>query len=228
MAYTDTDRSHNRTATLIAVATLHVAVGYVLVNGLAAKVLPFINDRVTTVFIPSDPPKPPPPTPQPADKAAPDTSQVTVTDLPFAIPAAAPTFAAINEEYTRSAGDDVGTVLYPVATPTPEPLPPPAPRFAPKAAVPLGTPARWVSPDDYPTAELRREHEGTTRFRLGIASDGRVTSCTITATSGWPVLDAAACAKLTARAKFRPATDEGGEAVAGSYANKVLWDIPEE
>ncbi len=226
MAYTDTDRSRNRTATLITVAALHVAAGYVLVNGLAAKVLPFLDDRITTVFIPSDPPKPPPPTPQPTDKAAPDNSRVTVTDLPFAIPTAAPTFAASNEEDTRSAGDDLGTVLYPVATPTPEPLP--TPRFAPKAAVPLGNPARWVSPDDYPTAELRREHEGTTRFRLGIGSDGRVTSCTITATSGWPGLDAAACTKLTARAKFRPATGEGGEAVAGSYANKVLWDIPEE
>jgi protein TonB len=95
-------------------------------------------------------------------------------------------------------------------------LSPPAARFTPKAAAPLGDPARWVSPDDYPAGELRRGHEGTTRFRLSIGSDGRVSNCAVTGSSGWPVLDAATCTKLAARGKFRPATNEAGEKVAGT------------
>jgi protein TonB len=61
-----------------------------------------------------------------------------------------------------------------------------------------------------------------------IGSDGRVTNCAVTGSSGWPLLDAAACTKLSARGKFKPATGEDGENVSGSYANAILWDIPEE
>ena len=61
--------------------------------------------------------------------------------------------------------------------------------------------------NDYPTAELSAGHEGITRFRLSIGTDGKVQSCEITESSGFPRLDQAACANLKKRARFVAATD---------------------
>lgn len=224
MAYTDTYRSHNKTATIAAVAALHFAVGYVLVTGLVATAFPpepqgplIARDFPTA-------PKPPPPEPT-TTKPAKDDSHVTITDSPYVIPTATPTFTFDPGPTSLGTQDGVGEAKFPVPEVT---YSPPAPRFTPRAASPLGNPANWVSPDDYPTSELRLEHEGTTKFRLSIGTDGKVTGCTVTTSSGWPRLDAAACAKLTARGKFKPATGEDGEKTAGSYASSVKWDIPAE
>ena len=227
MAYTDTDRSRNRSATIVVVAALHVAAGYALVNGLASSAIPFIEERIIGEFIIEDKPKPPPPAQKPTEKAAPDNSHVTVTDRPFVIPTAAPTFAASNDKDKPSAGDDIGTVLYPVATPTPEPLPPP-PLFTPRTARPRGDTGGWVTTNDYPTRDIREGNEGTTGFRLAIGTDGRVTGCTVTRSSGHPGLDAATCSKMSARGRFEPASDETGAKVAGSWAYTVKWQLPKE
>jgi periplasmic protein TonB len=223
MAYTDTYRSRNRTAALAAVAALHIAAGYALVTGLASDLMPEIRDRLAGYQLPIDPPKPPPPTPVRSDPP-PDDSHVTVTRTPFAIPTATPTFTFDPGPTSLGTEDAVGEAAFPTPTPS---YSPPAPRFTPRGASPLGNPASWVSPDDYPTSELRLEHEGTTKFRLSIGTDGRVESCTVTGSSGWPRLDAAACAKLAARGRFKPATGDDGEKTAGSYASSVRWDIPE-
>ena len=61
-------------------------------------------------------------------------------------------------------------------------------------------------------------------YHLG---DGRVADCQIVGSSGWPVLDAVACQKIAARARFAPATDSGGEAVVGSFTSNIRWVIPE-
>jgi periplasmic protein TonB len=68
---------------------------------------------------------------------------------------------------------------------------------------------------------------GKARFRLEIAADGRVTGCTITASSGHPQLDAATCALVSKRAKFQPARGSNGEPVAGTYSNAIDWQLPE-
>lgn len=223
MAYVDTYRSRNRPAVIAVVAALHVAAGYALVTGLAASIVPIIKDPFVSTFVPMDPPKPPPPAPQPSAKPA-DTP-VTVTRTPYAMPSAAPSFTPGPVATSAAVDDGIDIAAFPTPTPT---FSPPAPRFLPKAATPLGNPARWVSPDDYPPGELRRGHEGITKFKLTIGSDGRVMNCAVTGSSGWPLLDAAACAKLTARGKFKPATDETGAVVSGTYSSSMLWDIPDE
>ena len=67
---------------------------------------------------------------------------------------------------------------------------------------------------------------GKAKFRLEIAADGRVTSCTITGSSGYLALDQATCALVSRRAKFQPARGNDGEPVAGSYANTIDWQLP--
>lgn len=224
MAYVDSYRSRNRPAVVAVVAVLHLAAGYALITGLAASFIPEVANRLAGYQLPIDPPKPH--APQPSTKAAdPLDSTVTVTRTPLVLPAPGPTFTPGPVATTPADGDGIDMVTYPSPTPT---FSPPVPRFTPRVAAPLGDPARWVSPDDYPPGELRREHEGVTRFRLSIGTDGRVTNCAIIGSSGWPALDAAACAKLSARATFRPAIDENGDKVSGSYTNGVLWNIPDE
>jgi TonB family protein len=92
---------------------------------------------------------------------------------------------------------------------------------------PKGDISRWVSIEDYPGNAKREGREGTAGFRLAVGSDGKVFGCTITTTSGHSDLDAATCTSMTKRARFDPAKDAGGNAVAGSYQSRVCWKLPE-
>ena len=90
----------------------------------------------------------------------------------------------------------------------------------------LGDPREWISPDDYPPAALRIGAAGVTRFRLDIDVNGQVTGCTVTQSSGNADLDVTTCTLLTRRARFTPAQDRQGHALAASYSSAVSWQIP--
>ena len=220
MAYVQTPSSHRRTLTIGAVATLHVALGYALVTGFAATVMEDVYNYMPTRDYPVDPP---PPAPQPSVEPSKATDrQELIAPRPDLNLGKRPTTAT---EFT----------LIPLPQPTglataePGPLPPepsPGASFTPRGAVPLGSPGKWVSSDDYPASELRLEHEGVSRFRVTVGADGRVRNCEVTASSGFPALDRAACTNVAKRARFRPATDASGAAVGGSYTSAVKWEIP--
>ncbi|WP_260922956.1 energy transducer TonB [Novosphingobium sp. 9] len=93
-----------------------------------------------------------------------------------------------------------------------------------QAPRPNGNPGAWVLPDDYPKGGA----QGRTGVRLAVAADGRVTSCTVTSSSGNDELDQTACARLAERATFYPATNDKGRAVAGTYSTAVKWTQDEE
>ena len=218
MAYASPNSRNGKTATLTAVALLHIAGITALVTGLTVSWTPHVDPPLSGAQIPLDPL----PLPEPVDQTKPKTpiadpltsAPVPLVDLtPRSGPLVLPSFTP------PAIGDPGPLVIDP-------PSPSPSPRFSPKSAMPLGRPGSWVSPNDFPTTDLRLGHTGVTRFRLGIGSDGRVTSCTITASSGWPGLDSATCARLTQRARFTPASDESGAKVAGSFASSVRWEIP--
>jgi protein TonB len=95
-----------------------------------------------------------------------------------------------------------------------------------RPATPIGNPGEWVTTRDYPSSELTRRVAGTTAFRLAVDSEGAVADCTVTASSGSPVLDATACALIKVRARFTPATDFNGKNIGGFYANRVRWVMP--
>lgn len=99
-------------------------------------------------------------------------------------------------------------------------------RFEPKNAIPKGYPGSWVGFYDYPSQALLEEREGTTRFRLTIGPDGRVSGCEVTGSSGSPDLDSTTCAKVWVRARFAPATDSEGNPTIGTYSNAVRWVVP--
>ena len=115
-----------------------------------------------------------------------------------------------------------------VPPPAPPPIPTAQTASQPYKPKPVGNVGNWVTANDYPARALAMEEAGTTAFRLEVSATGSVTSCTITQSSRHPDLDVATCKALTRRAKFEPAVDYQGRAVASMYSKKVRWQIPVE
>jgi len=97
----------------------------------------------------------------------------------------------------------------------------------PTPAVPTGSPGEWVTAGDYPAPAMAFGMTGVTGFRLTIDPAGQPGRCEITQSSGFDVLDQAACNLIMQRARFTPATDANGHPAEGSYANRVLWVLPQ-
>lgn len=92
------------------------------------------------------------------------------------------------------------------------------------AATPLSSPANWISTADYPASALRASEEGGVGFALEIGPDGRVRSCTITASSGSPTLDQTTCSLITLRARFAPTGTAAPTPM--TYRSRVMCKIP--
>lgn len=86
----------------------------------------------------------------------------------------------------------------------------------------------YFSADDYPAAALRANEQGMTGVQVEVGENGRVASCTVTASSGSSALDAATCRIIRARTRFRPARDGAGTPVTGRAYYRVAWRLPEE
>jgi len=89
-----------------------------------------------------------------------------------------------------------------------------------------GTTQSYISPDDYPAAARGTRAHGVVGFTLTINTDGRVIGCTITRSSGSPVLDAATCRIIQRRARYTPAMDSNGNPVIGTIAQQIEWRAP--
>ena len=218
MAYADQELSGNKIAAFVVVALLHLALGYALVTGLAYEGFKQVMKKVTTVDIKKDEPKKDEKPPPPKKDAAPP---------PIVVP---PPQVNINVrppplETTPVPMPPPPIQQLPIQAP-PAPAAPPPPRIQPKKAVPKGSPANWATTNDYPTRALREERAGTTGFRVSVGPDGRVTSCSVTSSSGSPDLDEATCSNVTRRARFTPATDGEGNPTTDSYSNRIRWVIP--
>ncbi|MBB3859760.1 protein TonB [Novosphingobium hassiacum] len=219
MAYADQQMSGNKITALIIVAILHVVVGYALVTGLAYEAIKKVKEVTSAVNIEEEkPPEEPPPPPPKQDTPPPP---IVAPPPPISFNAPAPQVQTVN------VAPPVALPPAPVALP-PAPAAPPPPRFSPKGAAPKGNPGSWATTNDYPSRALREEREGTTGFRVSIGTDGKVTDCQITRSSGSPDLDEATCANVRRRARFTPATDGEGQPTTGSYSNSVRWVIPKD
>lgn len=93
---------------------------------------------------------------------------------------------------------------------------------------PRGNPANWTRPDDYSPDEFEKLRKGKTVFRVQVGPNGRATDCTILASSGSAELDEKVCLNLKRRSRFRPATDNSGNPIAGHWTSDSHWQIPRE
>jgi TonB family protein len=145
--------------------------------------------------------------------------------------AASPAEAAQTSEPWGRAGpwDVLAFGQGDVSPPRPVPGPPAPPTGGRARSQPARAPASLVtyfSSDDYPAAALRAREEGPVGFRLEIDRTGRVSACAITSSSGSAALDSTTCALLVRRARFIPARDAKGRAVADSVRGRIVWRLP--
>lgn len=86
--------------------------------------------------------------------------------------------------------------------------------------------AAYLSPDDYPAVALRNNEQGQVDFTLDIGPDGRVSACRIRRSSGSAALDSATCRIMRSRARYTPARDARGIAVADRADATIRWVLP--
>lgn len=183
-------------------------------------------DPITVVDV--DSPKPPPEKAKPQPKQETQQRPKEVVDWvpPLIVTDPKPTFVETKPlnfpTTTLTVGHDD---VPPQPTYTPPPPPPPlSMRVEPaRAKANLGT---YVSDADYPSDAIRREEQGATRFKLAVGPDGRVTNCTVTGSSGSAALDTATCRLMKGRARFAPAHDSSGNAVADAVSSTIVWRLP--
>ena len=109
---------------------------------------------------------------------------------------------------------------------------PPAPDDEAAATPAIVQRTRPVSPlpdlvrlADYPAEAVSQSRQGRTALILSVGPDGRVASCQVRTSSGSPDLDEAACRLMRERARFTPARDSQGAAVADDYWSHVTWRL---
>lgn len=179
----------------------------------------FIRTIVDTISIPPPPPPhqlPQPPKSQPRQDT-PITTTKPIVDPPIEHPISYP-----PDPPPPPTGSLAGTETPPLP-PTPPP-PPPPPKFEPARA--HANLSSYVSDADYPDTALRGEEQGTTRFRLLVGSDGKVTNCIVTGSSGSSALDSATCRLMKSRARFTPARDSNGNSTTDNVASAIRWVLP--
>ncbi|WP_022686754.1 energy transducer TonB [Sphingomonas phyllosphaerae] len=222
MAYAARMDNSRRLTTIAGVAAIHGLLGYVFISGMAASFVHKMVDPFTVTNIPIETP-PPPLTPKPPTLEKVTPQQTTV----------APPLTAVVPIITTHTVDPVVVVPPPPMTGTfgngvVTVDPPVAPEAASKAAGVLarGDRNQWITTDDYPPSALRGEEQGVVGIALRIAADGRIDSCTVTASSGHVALDQATCRLYQRRARFTPARDDAGTPVAGTFTDRVRWQLP--
>lgn len=97
--------------------------------------------------------------------------------------------------------------------------------LANRPASPVGSPAAWVTPDDYPQDVLHRGGQGTVAVAFVVDAQGAATQCRVTSTSGYRSLDIATCQLIERRARYSPARDGQGRAIASTQTLRFRWEI---
>ncbi|MGC4250305.1 MAG: energy transducer TonB [Sphingobium sp.] len=218
MAYADHSQGSSRTISIIIVALIHAVLGYAFVTGLGMKYVKKAAEQLNVIDVKEEPPppdeEPPPPPPDQPVEPPPVVAPPPIVQTP----APAPPIQTVRTP---------PPVFNPVPVATPPPPPPPAPPVAATRATPRSAPGSWLSDADYPSRAQREERAGTAGFRLEIDGDGRVTSCTITSSTGHADLDEATCRLLPRRARFKPAKGSDGQPMADTYNGRITWRLPE-
>jgi len=221
--------SSNRTAAIIIVALIHIALGYALVTGLAYNVIKKAAEDLKTFDVEEEPPPPPEEPPPPPDQNTPPPPQIVAPPSIIQAPIQTPvinTTPVITPVVITPRAEAPTTKSCPggMTVAVSQACPP----VKSQAARAKGNLLSLFSDDDYPQSAIRNEEQGTTAVRLSIGPDGRVSDCSVTASSGSSALDNATCSILRRRARFTPAQDQGGNSISDTYSQRIRWVLPEE
>jgi protein TonB len=217
MAYAQRKQlSGNKPASIFMTVVVVGGLMYAIVTGLAYNVIKKTAQELKVIDVEQQPPPPEQPPPPPKDM--PKVPPPPVTPPPLVqMNAPPPPIQTVTAP---------PPVYIPPVAPAPPPPPPQPRKVEPaRARANLGS---YVTNDDYPPSALAAGQEGRTSFRLDVGPDGRVSNCTVTGSSGSSALDAAICRIMRSRARFTPAHDSSGNAVADSVSASIVWQITEQ
>jgi protein TonB len=226
MAYADQQMSGNRVIAIIIVALIHIALGYLLITGLAVDAVQSVVERVTTIDVEEPPP------PEPEDEPPPPPEDIPETAPPPPVAPPPPINIAPAPPPLRTTPTIPPPAPPTLRIPPPAPPAPPAPRPAPpsqaRGASPDGL-GRWAAriQGDYPSSALRREEQGTVTMRITIGANGRVEACSVTRSSGSSALDDAACRGMQRYARYNPALNAAGNPISATTSQSIRYVLPE-
>ena len=223
MAYADQEMSGNRIVAIIIVALIHIGLGYALITGLALDVAKSVVERVTTI----DVEEPPPPEPEDEPPPPPEDIPETAPPPPVAPPPPiniAPAPPPIRTQTTIPPPAPPAVRIPPPAAPVAPPAPPPVNKS--REATPKGLNG-WAQriQRNYPRRAERDGIEGNVTVRVTVGPDGRVSACSVSASSGNADLDAAACDGMTRYARYDPALDQNGNPIPDSDTRTISYRL---
>ncbi|WP_284124386.1 energy transducer TonB family protein [Parerythrobacter aestuarii] len=213
---------------LLLIALLHVALFYGLLKALAPDFTGEVEDKVLsaiTVTVTTPPEDLPPNDPEPdegsqgnpGDRAVPKPTSAPSPKIPIRKdepqPRATSTGSDINSganqgDGTGSAGEGLGTGA--------------GRGGSGRGGIPVTRPVLVATITDASSFPIppggRKERIGkSVDVRLGVSTQGRVTSCSIVRASPFPETDAKVCELAYEQVRFEPARDANGDPVASTF-----------
>ena len=241
--YGDQPISRERAGALIAVATIHIALGYALLSGFAVDFPTAIARSIETFAVlppvrpaPKPIPKPRRPThraPRKEGAASPANLTARATEIvapPVVIPPPVPPPVIAAVVASTGAADHSGNA----------PVPGPGTgsggvgvgtgngRYGDgPGGGGSGTPSEWISgrlkDSDYPRQLYEAGIGGTVSLRFVVGVAGRVTDCAVTRSSGNRLLDTLTCDLIVKRLRYRPARDAAGHPIPDVIIGEHRW-----
>jgi TonB family protein len=104
------------------------------------------------------------------------------------------------------------------------PTAPPPPSLS--TAAPIGDPAAWIGPNDYPSGARRRGEEGRVQVTVAIDPRGTPTGCQTYVSSGFYSLDTGTCDVFLRKGRFE-AAPPGEVGVRKWTSPAIRWELPE-
>ena len=224
MAYADRSATGSRMVAGVIVAIIILFTGYAFITGLAVSFIKHQAEKLNTFDVAPPPPPPPPDVPPPPPPPEQKFTPPPVVTPPPIVQTPSPAPPVISQP---TAPPRAPSPPAPPAPPAPPP-PPPAPPQKSQAAKAKGNPGQYFGTDNYPPAAIRAEAQGRVVAVLSIGSDGRVSACSVTTSSGNSDLDDATCRIAKRSVKFSPAKDQNGNPVTDTFTLPVRWVLPKE
>lgn len=223
MSYADQQQAGNKTTSIVIVILIHVAIGYLLVTGLAINAVKDVVERVTTVNVEEEPPPPEEEPPPPEEMPEPTSPPPPVAPPP-------PFNIAPNPPQMETRQDPpppAPTDYRPSTAPSAPPGPPSPPRVSKARGVQPKNQRSWAAriQENYPRRAAQEEIEGTVGVRVTVTPDGRATGCSVTSSSGSDILDSAACKDLERYGRFDPALDDDGNPINASWSTRITYKL---
>jgi protein TonB len=226
-------RPRERIIALVAVALVQLGLGAVLLSGFRVDVLrqSDLVSRLIEVTLPKQPPPPPPIVrvrPRPAKHetaAAPKAAPKPIGGSPgphpsHALPVPTPIVAVHPTAAASGGGSGTGPALGSGAGGGTG-----GQGFGgeDEGGTDLVQIAGAITPSDYPPDLRSRGIGGRVGMVFTVGPNGRVTSCTVTRSSGVPELDSLTCRLIQQRFRYRPSTDRYGRPIADEVEGEHDW-----